>query len=563
MNMKRPHLLLLLLAAAVSWNSPLRADVKLPAMFGDHMVLQQEATLPVWGTADPGEKVTVTAGSENGSALADADGKWMVKLAPLPAGTAPLTLTVAGKNSVTFTDVLVGDVWLCSGQSNMEFTVHGAHDANTVVPSSADPQLRLFIVKNKAALQPQTDVEGKWEVAGPDTVPGFSAVAYFFGRDLRATLHRPIGLIGSYWGGTPAEAWVSLSGLQKEPSLQGYVKTYETNCANYPKALADYPAQQAAYTAAQAQWQQTYGAAYQASLKQWSAAVAQARAANQVPPEMPKAPVPAPKPPVTPDGGKLAPVGLFNGMIAPLIPYALKGVIWYQGESNAGRAAEYQVLFARLIADWREKWGQGDFPFLFVQLAKFNLSWLGNDSDWAHLRESQLKSLSIPHTGMAVAFDVGDPNNIHPADKLDVGRRLALVARHVAYGEDLVYSGPLYDAMTVQGNSIVLSFTQTGSGLAIGTAPWTALGLAPISNAKLVGFKIAGADKNWFPADATLDGLNVVVSSPQVPQPVAVRYAWGNAPDANLYNREGLPASPFRTDDWVEPRAPFQPTPKP
>jgi sialate O-acetylesterase len=445
----------------------------------------------------------------------------------------------------------------------MEFTLHGAHNAKDVIPQSADPQLRIFHVKDKAALQPQTDVEGKWEVAGPDTVPNFPAVAYFFGRELRSTLHRPIGLIGSTWGGTPAQAWVSVSGLQKEPSLQAYVKTYEKNCADYPKAMADYPAQQAAYTAAQAQWQQTYGAAYQAALKDWSAAVAKARAANQVPPEQPKPPVPAPKPPVTPDGGKLAPVGLFNGMIAPLIPYALKGVIWYQGESNAGQAAEYQVLFARLISDWREKWGQGDFPFLFVQLAKFNLSWLGNDSDWAHLRESQLKSLSIPNTGMAVAFDVGDPNNIHPTDKLDVGRRLALVARHVAYGENLVYSGPIYSGMEVQGNSAVVSFTQTGSGLVIGTAPWTAPGLQPIPNDKLVGFKIAGADKVWFPADATINGQTVTVSSPQVAEPVAVRYAWGNAPDANLYNQEGLPASPFRTDDWVEPKAPYQPSTAP
>ena len=544
---------------------PLQADVKLPALFGDHMVLQQDTRLPVWGTADPGENVTVSIGSESGSAIAGSDGTWQVKLAPLPTGDTPLTMTVSGKNQLKFEDVVVGDVWICSGQSNMEFALHGAHNAATEIPKAADSLLRIFLVKTKAALEPQTDVEGKWEVASPETVPKFSAIAYFFGRELRSKLNRPIGLIGSYWGGTPAQAWVSLSGLKKEPTLQNYVEIYEKNVADYPKAAADYPGREAAYETALAQWNQTDGAAYQAVLKEWSAAVNQARAAHQVPPEQPKPAVPAPRAPVTPDGGKLAPIGLFNGMIAPLIPYAMKGVIWYQGESNAGKPGEYPALFARLITDWREKWGQGDFPFLFVQLAKFNLSWLGNDTGWARLREAQLKSLAVPNTGMAVAYDVGDPNNIHPTDKLDVGLRLALVAEHVAYGQDLVYSGPIYDGMKVEGNTIRLTFTQIGAGLVIGTAPWTAPGLVPLPASTLLGFKIAGADGKWVAADAKIDGPSVVVSSPDVPQPVAVRYSWGNAPDSNLYNRDGLPASPFRTDDWPDaPPAPRPPAgPKP
>jgi sialate O-acetylesterase len=529
-----------------------RADVKLPALFGDHMVLQQDAQLPVWGTADPAESVTVEVGDEKTNATAGADGKWMVKLPPLPAGTTPLTLTVTGKNTLKFEDVLPGDVWLCGGQSNMEFSLGGAHNAKDVIPESADPQLRIFLVKPTVALQPATDVEGKWEVAGPATVGKFSGVGYFFGRELRTKLQRPIGLIGSYYGGTPAQAWVSESGLKQEPRLKGYVDAYEKTLAAYPQAMKDYPAQMDAFNADLAKWNQTYGDAFQAAEKQWHQDVAAARAANQVPPEEPRPPTPAPRPPVAPDGGKGAPVGLFDGMIAPLIPYALKGVVWYQGESNSGNADEYSVLFPRLIADWREKWGQGDFPFIYVQLAKFNLSWLHNDSNWARLREAQLKTLSVPHTGMAVAFDVGDPHNIHPIDKLDVGQRLALVARHVAYGEDLVYSGPLYDSMKVAGGEITLSFTQVGGGLIIGKAPWLALGMHPIPDTTLVGFKIAGDDKTWYPADAKIDGNTVVVSSAQVPNPVAVRYAWGNAPDANLYNRDGLPASPFRTDDWPE-----------
>jgi sialate O-acetylesterase len=532
------------------------AEVKLPVIFGDHMVLQQDAQLPVWGTAAPGESVTVTLGAQKGTAIAAADGKWSVKLAPLPAGTPPLTMTVAGSNTVNFTDVLVGDVWLCSGQSNMEFALTSAQNAQPEIAKANDSQLRIFLVKTKASLEPLADVEGKWELASPESVPKFSAIAYFFGRELRAKLNRPIGLIGSYWGGTAAQSWVSLSGLQKDPPFNFYIGQYQQNVAAFPQANADYPAKMAAFNADLAKWQQTYGAADVAAQKEWNAAVVAARAANQVPPQQPKPAVPAPKPPVPPDGGKGGPIGLFNGMIAPLIPYALKGVIWYQGESNTNNPTEYQTLFPRLIADWREKWGQGDFPFLYVQLAKFNLSWAGT-TGWARVREVQLKSLAVPNTGMAVAFDVGDPNNIHPKDKLDVGLRLALVAEHVAYGQDVVYSGPIYDSMNVTGNSIALKFTQTGSGLVIGTAPWNASGVVPPSTDKLVGFQIAGDDQKWFPADAKIDGSTVVVSNSSVPHPVAVRYAWGNAPDCNLYNKEALPASPFRTDDW--PDAPAAP----
>jgi len=546
------------LIAVIFWAAAnsLWADVKMPAIFGDHMVLQQEATVPVWGTADPGEKVTVTVGTESASATAGADGKWLVKLPALPPGTAALTVTVAGKNKLTFSDVLVGDVWVCSGQSNMEFGFGGAHNAATEGPKANDPQLRLFDVQRKTAMQPESDVVGSWQVCTPDTVKAFTAVGYFFGRELRSSLNRPIGLIESSWGGTPAQAWTSPSGLQKDPVLQKYVDQYNQDVANYPKALADFPAKTAAYQAALDAWNRDVLPAYQATLKDWNDAVAKAKAAGQPEPPKPQPSTPQPRPPADPAGGPGGPSNLFNGMIAPLIPYAIKGAIWYQGESNAGAAIEYRTLFGRMITDWREKWGEGDFPFLFVQLASFDS---GPVPYWAYLRESQLKTLALPNTGMASAVDVGVPKNIHPQDKSDVGLRLALAARHVAYGQDLVYAGPIYQAEKFEGNIVRVSFTQTGSGLIIGTPPWTPAGLTPLPTTTLVGFEVAGADGNFVSADAKIDGNAVVVSSPQVTQPLYVRYGWSNVVEANLYNKEGLPASPFRTDNFPPPSPPPAP----
>jgi len=525
---------------------PLPANVKLPAIFGDHMVLQQGAKLPVWGTADAGEAVTVTVASESAQTKAAADGTWRIDLAPLPAGSAPVTMTVAGKNSLTFSDILVGEVWVCSGQSNMEFPLNYTQNGSSDTAKAHDPLLRIFRVANKTSLDPVSDLGGTWAVLTPDAVKHFSAVAYFFGRDLRANLNCPVGLIGTYWGGTPAQAWTSLSGLQKEPILKPYIDQSEKIRADYPQALAAYPAKLAAFNADLAKWNETDGKIYSQAMQAWKAASAQALAAHQPAPPAPVPASPAPKPPGTPEGGSGAPATLFNGMIAPLIPYAMKGVIWYQGESNAGRPFEYRVLFSRMITDWREKWGEGDFPFLFVQLACFKASPV---QTWPILREAQLKTLALPNTGMASAVDVGNPNNIHPLDKIDVGDRLALAARHVAYGQDVVYSGPIYSSMKVQGNAIQIDFTQTGGGLIIGKAPWVAAGTEPLSDASLVGFSVAGQDYYWVPADAKIQGNAVIVSSPQVSDPVAVRYAWANSPSANLYNKEGLPASPFRTDD--------------
>jgi sialate O-acetylesterase len=532
-------------------------------LFGDHMVLQQEMALPVWGWADAGEKVTVTIGTESATATAGADGTWMVKLPPLPNGAPPVTVTVAGKNKLTFSDVLVGDVWLCSGQSNMEFSLSQAHNVRDVLPTISDPQLRFFVVERTPSIKPATDIKrelrpgstalifGSWLVCDSRTAVECSAVAYFFGHELRTTLNRPVGLIESSWGGTPAQSWTSLAGLQKEPSLQAYVDGYNKQMATYNATIGALPAQQAAYKAALDKWNQDYGNAYNTSIKAWNDATAQALIAKQPLPKRPAPPaVPQPRPPPDPNGNGNTPSALFNGMIAPLIPFAIKGAIWYQGESNAMAAQEYRTLFPGMITDWRQHWGEGDFPFLFVELAGYRAPQHG--ADWPVIREAQIKALALPNTGLASAVDIGDPTYIHPADKYDVGLRLALAARHVAYGQNLVYSGPMYDAMKVEGNAIRVSFTQTGGGLVIGKAPWIPGSMAktPLSTTDLEDFQIAGADHNWVPAQAKIDGDSVVVSSPQVAQPVAVRYGWANSPRINLYNKEGLPASPFRTDDW-------------
>jgi sialate O-acetylesterase len=528
-------------------------DVHLPAIFGNHMLLQQDIKIPIWGWADAGEAVTVTLGDHTAKTTADAAGKWRVDLDSMATAVTPLTLTVTGKNSLKFDDVLVGDVWICSGQSNMQFQTQEANNAATEIPKADDPQLRLFLVTSQQALDPQTDLTGQWMVCTPATIKTYSAVAYFFARELRHTLNRPIGLICNSRGGMPAQAYTSLSGLQKDPPFTNYLNVYQKVVADYPKAKEAYPAALAAYNDQLKQWNESVGPTYAPILKQWQEAIVQAHASGLPEPPKPAPPTPLPKQPVLPQGSPNTPTVLYNALVAPLIPYAIKGVIWYQGESNAGNGPEYAILFPRMISDWREKWGQGDFPFLYVQLANFMAPQKSpSEGGWAYLREAQLKTLSLPNTGMAVAIDLGAANNIHPKDKLDVGLRLALAAKHVAYGQDVVYSGPIYDSMTVEGNKIRLKFKQTGSGLQISGPPSTSTGAPASAPTELTGFAIAGTDQNWVWAKARIDGNTVVVSSDQVAAPVAVRYGWASNPPCNLYNKEGLPASPFRTDDWTD-----------
>ena len=549
------------------------ANVTMPAIFGDHMVLQQDCKLAVWGWADPGEKVTVTVGKQTGTATADSGGSWRVDLAPVSstgATAVPQTLVVAGKNTITFHDVLIGDVWIASGQSNMEFGVGMLEHPAEEIAKANEPMLRLFCVPKGGSLTPLRDIiptgdfpyMGKWFVCTPEglaksgTNNGFSAVAYYFGREIQHAADHPVGIIDSNYGGTRAEAWTSVSGLEKDPALVHYVRQHDKIVENFPQALAVYPQQCVEYKAARDIWDKEVGTAYVAVRDAWNQKVNDARAKGLPPPsgQYPQPSRPPPPEVPIPDDGAAGPGNLFNCMIAPLIPYAIKGVVWYQGESNAGdmdSAREYGTLFPRLIADWREKWGQGDFPFIFVMLAAIgDLDTAPSEGSFPYARESQTKALALPNTGMAMALDLGNPFDIHPKDKFDVGLRLALAARHVAYGQDNVFSGPTFDSMQIEGNKIILSFKNVGGGLKIGAPPWVYDGKPIVTPDKLTGFGIAGADKNWFWAQAKIDGDKVILSSDKVPAPVAVRYGWDQNPPIDLYNKENLPAVPFRTDHW-------------
>jgi sialate O-acetylesterase len=534
---------------------PLQANVKMPSIFGDHMVLQQEGKVPVWGTADPAEAITVTVGTHTASVKAGPDGAWRVDLDPFPNGSDPVTLTVTGKNTLKFNDVLIGDVWICSGQSNMQLAMHEVYNGAAELAKADDPQLRLFRPDKVHSLSPMNDLPGKWYVSSSNTAWAFSAAGYFFGRELRARINRPIGMIGIYVGGTPAQAWTSLDALQKDPAFKPYVDQYQQANANFPAESQAYAIQMAAYTAAKKDWDEKYGKDFNDRLKEWTTAASSAYAAGLPNPPYPKPKLSPPKKPAEPGGGWRTASVLFNGMVRPLIPYGIKGVIWYQGEDNVPDSQLYPRLFSTLIADWRQRWSEGNFPFLFVQIANFNQH---PKEDWPLLREAQLKTaLSVPNTAMAVTIDIGLPENIHPVDKLDVGLRLALAAENLAYGQKLIYSGPIYNSMVAQGSTIRLKFSNTASGLKIGAPPWVGPRSTHPPEDHLSGFVIAGEDKKWVVAEARIDGDTVAVSSPQVFAPVAVRYGWDNAPVCNLYNSENLPASPFRTDAWAEsPQAP-------
>ena len=554
--------------------STTKADVRLPAIFGDHMVLQRDIGVPVWGWADPGEAITVNFADQAVTTQGGRDGKWKVILKSAPGQPIPEMLTVSGKNTIRFQDVLVGDVWLCGGQSNMEFQLvegevksyrgyghGGASNATAAVAAANDPQMRLFHVKRMTAIEPMTDVEGKWELCDSESVRPFSAIGYFFGKELRQHLHQPIGLIGSYWGGTGITAWTSYAGYEKRASIFPEFSQWKSQ---REKALAASPAAIAAYTAAKlkydqdlARWTKDVDQSPQ-FMKQkagWESQAKDARAINLPIPARPDPPEPKPVEPVNPQ--RIPTSSQYNGMIAPLVPYAIKGVIWYQGEAHAGYHNWYRYgdLLAALIGDWRDQWGQGDFPFLIVQLAAYGDRAPANEliqtNDlWPGIREAQLHALSMPNTGLATAVDIGDLYSIHPKDKVDVGQRLALVARHVAYGEDVVYSGPIYSSMKIEGNKIRISFTSIGGGLQIAAPPWNARPESIVKADELQGFAIAGADKHFVWAKATIDGNDVIVWSDQVPSPMAVRYGWANYPYVNLYNKEMLPAVPFRTDRW-------------
>lgn len=508
MKISRVSLLYLFLASSLLATGIVSAEVRLPRIFGDNMLLQREIETPLWGKAKPGEKVTVSLGESRATAIADPEGRWLVRIGPFEAG-GPHELTVSGENTLTFKNVLIGEVWVCSGQSNMQFSVRQSSNADGEIGQANFPRMRLFSVQRTVADTPQDDVVGEWVECSSQTVPWFSAVGYFFGWELHKALGgMPIGLIHTSWGGTPSEAWTSLPTLDAEPEIEPFLEYWEERIANSDAQTARY---------------------YDA-LETWKVKVQRAASAGEPPPSPPRRPSDQRRSPHRP-------ASLYSAMIAPLLPYAIRGAIWYQGESNASRAYQYRTLFPMMIEDWRRAWGQGDFPFLFVQLANFFNGWTDPRS-WAELREAQLMTLSLPNTGMAVAIDIGERYDIHPKNKQEVGRRLALAALAMVHAKDIVHSGPLYDSMIIEGNKIRLRFNHVGSGLvAAGDA--------------LKGFIIAGQDRRFVWADAEIDGDAVTVKNDAVPYPVAVRYAWWDDPEGcNLYNKEGLPASPFRTDKW-------------
>jgi sialate O-acetylesterase len=514
--MSRRIFAVLCVAAVLSVVSMAIADVKLPAVIGDNMVIQQGIPFKIWGWADAGEKVTVTLGKATADATADDKGKWMVKLEALKASSDPADMTIAGKNTLTVKNVLVGEVWVCSGQSNMEFTTGGAINAKEEIAKADYPTIRLFNIAptKHLAAKPEDDVKAKWEACSPTTVPNFSAVAYFFGRELNEKLKVPVGLINSPWGGSPVEQWIPMETYNSDPELADFPPRIEAETKNFPKVMENYTKQ----------------------LEDWKSAREKTLATR---PAAATQPGVIPNPPWQPQPPENNYGAMYNGNIAPVINYAIKGAIWYQGESNAGNWMGYRKSFPAMIRGWRKVWGQGDFPFLYVQLANF----MNRPTDpnvqgtWAELREAQTMTLSLTNTGMAVIIDVGNPTDIHPKDKQTVGHRLAVIAEAQSYGmKDVVYSGPMFDSLKVEGNKVRLSFKHVGGGLVA-------------KSGKLTGFAVAGADGKYVWADATIDGETVVVSSDKVASPVMVRYAWGNDPECSLYNKADLPASPFRAGE--------------
>ena len=669
----RPSLVLLM---SLSSASLALADVRLPAVISDNMVLQKTAKAPIWGWASPGEKVTVQLGDQTASATADDKGAWRVALDTSRQPTTPAELIVTGNNVVTARNVLVGEVWLASGQSNMEFTVAQGKDAKDEIAAADFPQIRHFHAAYKTAAVPQAETTGRWEVCSPKTAGWFTAVGYYFARSLHQELKVPVGLVHTSWGGTDAEAWTSAEGLAYDPRFKTIIerniaspektaaamekyratlrawedKTYPKDPGNtgFDKGWAKAEFDDAAWKTMQCPtaWENaglpdfdgtvwfrktidlpatlqgkdlilslgavddfdtTYvngtqvGATgnevdeYWAFKRKYKVAASVLKPGKnliavrvfdhggqgglmgppgemnlgvgrdtvdlagpwlyQVEKQIPTFTGGWAGRPQAPGISQNSPTALYNAMINPLVPYALAGAIWYQGENNAGRAYAYRTLFPAMITDWRSKWNQGDFPFYFVQLANFTKALpQPGDSEWAELREAQSMTLKLPNTGMAVIIDIGDAVDIHPKNKQDVGKRLALNALAKTYGHKIEYAGPMYESMKIEGAKIRLNFSHTTGGLSL-VLP----GVQAHALMTLKGFAICGEDHKFVWADATIDGNTVVVSSPAVPNPIAVRYAWANNPECNLYNGSGLPASPFRTDDFPGKTAPKSP----
>ena len=641
--------------------TPVFAKLSVPAIIGDNMVVQQDKKVRIWGWAQPKEQISVAFASEKASAVADDAGHWQALLGPVKAG-GPFELTISGTNTLTFKNILVGEVWVCSGQSNMEWPLINAKNGAEAVAQANYPEIRLFTVQKSTSSSPLEDVKGHWIVTTPDQAGQFSAVGYFFGRELFQKLKVPVGLIHTSWGGTPAEAWTSHDALATTAEMQPILDRYQDSLKDLPQRQQEFQRRMADWThknlyedtgnkgealgyadpkSNTADWQsmnlpqffETAGLKMDGSIwfrkevdvpASWAGKPLELNLASiddfdttyvngvkvggigseipnsymvprryTVPGELIKAgrnviavrvfdsggeggvgvgkmtlgpagaedstliqlagpwnyKIESELPPKSPDWGSRpeapgptnqnSPSVLYNAMIAPITPFAIRGAIWYQGESNAGRAYQYRTLFPLMIRNWRNAWGEGDFPFYFVQLANWQpIKPDPGESEWAELREAQTITLKEPQTGMAVIIDIGDTNDIHPRNKTDVGHRLALWALANTYGQKMEYSGPLFSSFSTEGDKVRVKFTHTAGGLK------TSDGSAP------KGFAIAGADHKFVWADAQISGDSIVLSSKDVAKPVAVRYAWADNPVTNLYNKIDLPASPFRTDDW-------------
>jgi sialate O-acetylesterase len=470
----------------LSISPPLFAEIRLPSIFSDHAVLQRDMKVPVWGWAEPGSEVHVAIAGQTQKATADDKGKWRVTLEPLSVSDAPLKLVVeSGDDRLERNDILVGEVWLCSGQSNMEWPVEDTWNADLVIPAANHATLRLVRVKGQGSQTPVEDFEGGWRVCSPETVKNFSAVGYHFGRELQQHLGVPIGLVDNSWGGSACEAWIRRDRLEGNP-------LYEKQLTDWDKIAAEY--------------EKTKDPKQRDRL-----------------------------------AGNQRPANLYHARLGPILGFAIRGAIWYQGESNAGRAFQYREMFPLMIQNWREDWGQGDFPFYWVQLADFMAEKpQSGESAWAELREAQTMTQDrLANTGQAVIIDIGEGADIHPRNKAEVAKRLARWALARDYGRDIVCQSPRYESMANDGDAVVLKFKDVGGGL------------RTVDSGEVKGFAVAGEDRKWSWAEAKISGPDqVTVRSSAVPKPVAVRYAWADNPVCNLYNKVGLPVTPFRTDDW-------------
>ncbi len=499
------------------------AELRLPAIIGDNMVLQQKQSNPIWGWDTPGTDVKVTLGSQSKTAQTDAKGKWTIKLDPLPASAVQAVMTIEGTTKRELKNILVGEVWVCSGQSNMGFNLSSVWDADLDIATAKYPQIRLISVPQVGTQELQDDFKGQWEECSPTTAGSFSAVGYHYGRVLHEMLGVPVGLIDNAWGGSSCEAWVRRDVLEKDARFKAMIEKWKQTESTYTDAIFE-----------------KQMAEHQAKVAAWTIARKEAlKAGKPLPANLPRAPQNVLR-------GQHRPGNLYAGCLHPILGYGIKGAIWYQGESNASRAYEYSYLFPLMITHWRSEWKQGDFPFYWVQLADFKPEQAEpGDSDWAELRESQTNSIrKLANAGQCVITDLGEANDIHPKNKRDVAERLARWALAKDYGMKLVYRSPELKESKFEGGKALLTFD------------FAPQGLRTIDVDEVKGFALCGADQKWVWAKASIlggskKGTNQIeVSSPQVPQPVAVRYAWSDNPICNVFSAEGLPVTPFRTDDF-------------